>query len=332
MAYVITYQPKKVEKATNFYSLTNQKMKVLVATDKPFAKAAVDGIKSIVEKAGYELALLEKYTDKSELLAAVADVEAIIIRSDKITAEVIAAAPKLKIVVRAGAGYDNVDLAAASAAGVVVMNTPGQNSNAVAELAIGMMIFMARNQFTPGTGSEISGKTLGIHAYGNVGRIVGRYGKAMGMKVLAYDPFITDKSVFKCDDVWAVDSVEELYSKSDYISLHIPATEQTKKSINFDLLSKMPKGATLVNTARKEVIDEEGMAKLLTERSDIRYITDIAADSQAVLNEKFGTRVFATAKKMGAETAEANINAGLAAARQIVDFVENGVTKFQVNK
>lgn len=307
-------------------------MKVLVATDKPFAKAAVDGIKAIVDKAGYELVLLEKYTDKSQLLAAVSDVEAIIIRSDKITAEVIAAAPKLKIVVRAGAGFDNVDLAAATAAGVVVMNTPGQNSNAVAELAIGMMIFMARNQFTPGTGSEISGKTLGIHAYGNVGRIVARYGKALGMKVLAFDPFITDKSVFKCDDVWAVDSIEELYSKSDYLSLHIPATEQTKKSINYNLLTKMPKGATLVNTARKEVIDEEGLAQALADRTDLKYITDIAADTQAALSEKFGNRVFGTSKKMGAETAEANINAGLAAANQIVEFFESGVTKFQVNK
>ncbi|WP_226387019.1 NAD(P)-dependent oxidoreductase [Gallalistipes aquisgranensis] len=307
-------------------------MKVLVATEKPFAKSAVEGIRRIVEEVGYELALLEKYTDKSELLAAVADADALIIRSDKVTAEVVAAAPKLKIVVRAGAGYDNVDLAACTEKGIVVMNTPGQNSNAVAELAIGMMIFMARNQFTPGTGSEIHGKTVGIHAYGNVGRLVGRYGKAMGMNVLAYDPFVADKGVFAADGVTAVDSVEELYVKSDYVSLHIPATEQTKRSIGYDLLSKMPKGATLVNTARKEVIDEEGLARVLEERSDLKYITDIAADSQAALNEKFGKRVFATAKKMGAETGEANVNAGLAAARQIVDFIRNGNRKFQVNK
>ena len=295
-------------------------MKILVATEKPFAKKAVDGIRQIVEGAGYELALLEKYTDKSELLSAVADVDALIIRSDKVTAEVIEAARNLKIVVRAGAGYDNVDLA------------PGQNSNAVAELALAMMIFMARNGFTPGTGSEIQGKTLGIHAYGNVGRLVGRKGKAMGMNVIAYDPFITDSAVFEADGVKKVNSVEELYKNSDYLSLHIPATEQTKGSIGYDLLMSMPKGATLVNTARKEVIDEQGVMKALTEREDLKYITDIAAGIQSELNEKFGRRVFATAKKMGAETAEANINAGLAAANQIVDFFKNGNTRFQVNK
>ena len=298
-------------------------MKILVATEKPFAKKAVDGIRQIVEGAGYELALLEKYTDKSELLSAVADVDALIIRSDKVTAEVIEAARNLKIVVRAGAGYDNVDLAAATARGIVVMNTPGQNSNAVAELALAMMIFMARNGFTPGTGSEIQGKTLGIHAYGNV---------AMGMNVIAYDPFITDSAVFEADGVKKVNSVEELYKNSDYLSLHIPATEQTKGSIGYDLLMSMPKGATLVNTARKEVIDEQGVMKALTEREDLKYITDIAAGIQSELNEKFGRRVFATAKKMGAETAEANINAGLAAANQIVDFFKNCNTRFQVNK
>ena len=333
MALFVTYQPRQKSKSIKFYDLLNDMtMKVLVATEKPFAKKAVDGIRQIVEEAGYELALLEKYTDKSELLAAVADTDALIIRSDKVTAEVVAAAPKLKIVVRAGAGYDNVDLAACTEKGIVVMNTPGQNSNAVAELAIGMMIFMARNQFTPGTGSEIHGKTVGIHAYGNVGRLVGRYAKAMGMNVLAYDPFVADKGVFAADGVTVVDSVEELYSKSDYVSLHIPATEQTKRSIGYDLLMKMPKGATLVNTARKEVIDEEGLMRALEERADLKYITDIAADSQAVLNEKFGKRVFATAKKMGAETGEANVNAGLAAARQVVDFIQNGNRKFQVNK
>ena len=307
-------------------------MKVLVATEKPFAKKAVDGIRKIVGEAGYELALLEKYTDKADLLAAVADVDALIIRSDKVTGEVVAAAPNLKIIVRAGAGYDNVDLAACTARNIVVMNTPGQNSNAVAELAIGMMIFMARNQFTPGTGSEIHGKTLGIHAYGNVGHLVGKYGRAMGMTVYAYDPFITDPAVFGKDGVIAVNSVEELYSKCDFVSLHVPATDQTRKSINYKLLSLMPKGATLVNTARKEVIDENGLMEILTERPDLKYITDIAADIQPELNEKFGKRVFATAKKMGAETAEANINAGLAAATQIVEFFKNGITKFQVNK
>ncbi len=307
-------------------------MKILVATEKPFARKAVDGIREIVEQAGYELALLEKYTDKGQLLEAVADADGIIIRSDKITAEVIAAAKNLRIVVRAGAGYDNVDLAAATERGIVVMNTPGQNSNAVAELAVAMMIYMSRNCFTPGTGSEIQGKTLGIHAYGNVGKLVGRKGKALGMNVIAYDPFITDGAVFVADGVEQVASVEELYKRADFLSLHIPATPQTVGSIGYDLLMSMPKGATLVNTARKEVIDEAGLLQALTEREDLKYITDIAAGNQAELDEKFGKRVFATPKKMGAETAEANINAGLAAARQIVDFLKNGNRKFQVNK
>ena len=307
-------------------------MKVLIATEKPFAREAVEGIKAIFAEAGYETVLLEKYTDKAQLLEAVANVEGLIIRSDKVTAEVLAAAPKLRIVVRAGAGYDNVDLAAAKARGVVVMNTPGQNSNAVAELALGMMVYMARNQFTPGTGSELQGKRIGIHAYGNVGRLVGRKAKALGMEVAAYDPFISDSAVFEADGVHKVDSVEELYATSDYLSLHIPATEQTKRSIGYKLLMSMPKGATLVNTARKEVIDEEGLKAALTERPDLKYITDIAPDSKEELQKLFGKRFFATPKKMGAETAEANINAGLAAARQIVDYVENGNTRFQVNK
>ncbi|MCC8019990.1 MAG: 3-phosphoglycerate dehydrogenase [Rikenellaceae bacterium] len=307
-------------------------MKILIATEKPFAAEAVHGIAKIVKDAGHDMYLLEKYTDKAQLLKAVADMDALIIRSDKVTAEIIDAAPQLKIVVRAGAGYDNVDLAAASARGIVVMNTPGQNSNAVAELAIGMMIYMARNGFTPGTGSEIHGKTLGIHAYGNVGRLVGRYGKALGMEVYAYDPFITDSAVFEADGVTQVSSAEELYAKSRYVSLHIPATEQTKGSIGFDLLTSMPEGGTLVNTARKEVIDEAGLARALEERPDLRYATDIAAGNQPELNEKFGKRVFATAKKMGAETGEANINAGLAAANQIVEFFATGCTRFQVNK
>lgn len=307
-------------------------MKVLVATEKPFARKAVDGIRSIVEEAGHTLALLEKYADKAQLLEAVADAEALIVRSDKVTAEVIAAAPKLRIVVRAGAGYDNVDLAAATERGIVVMNTPGQNSNAVAELALAMMIFMARNRFTPGTGSELQGKTLGIHAYGNVGKLVGRKGKALGMNVIAFDPFITDQAVFAADGVEPVASVEELYRRSDFLSLHIPATAETKGSIGYDRLMSMPAGATLVNTARKEVIDEEGLARALTEREDLKYVTDIAAASQAELDEKFGKRVFATPKKMGAETGEANVNAGLAAARQIVEFFATGCTRFQVNK
>ena len=307
------------------------KMKILLATEKPFAAEAVEGIKKIAAGAGHDVVLLEKYTDKQQLLDAVADVEAVIIRSDKITAEVVAAAPKLKIVVRAGAGYDNVDLAACSAKGIVVMNTPGQNSNAVAELAIGMMIFMARGQFAPGTGTELKGKTLGIHAYGNVGRLVGLLGKGFGMNVIAFDPWVND-AVFDVDGVEKAASVADLYRRSNYLSLHIPATAETKGSIGYEILTSMPKGATLINTARKEVIDEAGLAKALEERADLKYATDIAADTQGQLNEKFGKRVFATAKKMGAETAEANINAGLAAAQQIVDFFATGNTKFQVNK
>ena len=307
-------------------------MKVLIATEKPFAKSAVEGIESILKEANYEVVRLEKYADKSELLAAVADVDALIIRSDKVTAEVIEAAKQLKIVVRAGAGFDNVDLAAATAHNVVVMNTPGQNSNAVAELALGMMVFMARNQFNPGTGSELQGKTLAIHAYGNVGRLVGLKGKALGMNVVAYDPFITDEAVFERDGVKKMNSVAELYAAADYLSLHIPATAETKGSIGYDLAMSMPKGATIVNTARKEVINEEGLMKAMEEREDLKYVTDIAPDAKDVYAEKFGKRYFGTPKKQGAETAEANVNAGLAAARQIVDYFVNGNVRFQVNK
>ena len=307
-------------------------MKVLIATEKPFAKSAVEGIESILKEANYEVVRLEKYTDKAELLAAVADVDALIIRSDKVTAEVLDAAKQLKIVVRAGAGFDNVDCAAAKAKNVVVMNTPGQNSNAVAELALGMMVYMARNQFNPGTGSELQGKTLAIHAYGNVGRLVGLKGKALGMNVIAYDPFITDEAVFERDGVKKMNSVAELYAAADYLSLHIPATAETKGSIGYDLAMSMPKGATLVNTARKEVINEEGLMKAMEEREDLKYITDVAPEAKDVYAEKFGKRYFGTPKKQGAETAEANVNAGLAAARQIVDYFVNGNTRFQVNK
>jgi D-3-phosphoglycerate dehydrogenase len=307
-------------------------MKVLIATEKPFAKTAVEGIEAILKEANYEVVRLEKYADKAELLAAVADVDALIIRSDKVTAEVIEAAKQLKIVVRAGAGFDNVDLAAATAHNVVVMNTPGQNSNAVAELALGMMVYMARNQFNPGTGSELQGKTLAIHAYGNVGRLVGLKGKALGMNVIAYDPFITDDAVFERDGVKKMNSIAELYAAADYLSLHIPATAETKGSIGYDLAMSMPKGASIVNTARKEVINEEGLAQAMTEREDLKYITDIAPDAKDAYAEKFGKRYFGTPKKQGAETAEANVNAGLAAARQIVDFFVNGNVRFQVNK
>lgn len=306
-------------------------MKVLVATQKPFAAVAVKGIREILENAGYEVVLLEKYASEAELIGACADADAMIIRSDKVTPEVIEAAGKLKIVVRAGAGYDNVDLDAASRKGVVVMNTPGQNSNAVAELAIAMMIFMARTQFTPATGSEVKGKRLGVQAYGNVGRLVGEKAKALGMEISALDPFLTDEQILAAG-AQPVHSLEELYSSSDYLSIHIPALPSTIKSIGYDLVSRMPKGAVLVNTARKEVIDEEGLMKALEERPDLKYVTDVMPDNYAAMQEKFGLRVFATPKKMGAQTAEANINAGLAAARQIVDFFTTGNRKFQVNK
>ena len=306
-------------------------MKILLATQKPFAAAAVAGIREIVEAAGHELTVFEKYAAQSDLVAAVADADAMIIRSDKVTAEVLDAAQALKIVVRAGAGFDNVDLAAATTHGVVVENTPGQNSNAVAELAIAMMIFMARNQFTPATGSEIQGKTLGIQAFGNVGRLVGRKAAALGMKVKAIDPFLPAEKIIEGGAEPAA-SLEDLYATSDYVSVHIPATPETIGSIGYGLITKMPKGATLVNTARKEVIDEAGLEKALEDRPDLKYVTDVAPDNLAALQEKFGLRVFATPKKMGAQSAEANVNAGLAAARQIVAFFADGCTRFQVNR
>ncbi len=306
-------------------------MKVLIATQKPFAAAAVKGICEILENAGHEVVLLEKYQDNSELLSAAADAEAMIVRSDKVTAEVLENAKKLKIVVRAGAGYDNIDLEAAKARGVVVENTPGQNSNAVAELAIAMMIYMCRNQFTPVTGCEISGKKIGIQAFGNVGRLVAKKAEALGMSVLATDPFIPEAKIAEAG-AKPVATVRELYAESDFVSIHIPATPDTVGSIGYELITSMPKGAVLVNTARKEVIDEAGLEKALEDRQDLKYVTDVAPDNIDRLSEKFGVRVFATPKKMGAQTAEANMNAGLAAARQIVAFFAEGCTKFQVNK
>ena len=306
-------------------------MKVLVATEKPFAPVAVKGIKDILDPVGYEMALLEKYTEKAQLLEAVADVDALIIRSDKIDGEVMDAAPNLKIIVRAGAGYDNVDLDAATARHIVVMNTPGQNANAVAELAICMMIFMARKQFTPGTGSEIQGKTLGIQAFGNVGRLVGAKAAALGMRVKAIDPFLSPAQI-SAGGAEPVADLKQLYSGCDYLSIHIPATPQTIGSIGYELISSMPEGAVLVNTARKEVIDEAGLERALEERPDLCYVTDVAPDNIARLKEKFGSRVFATPKKMGAQTLEANLNAGLAAARQICAFFKDGDTRFQLNR
>ena len=306
-------------------------MKVLVATEKPFAKVAIDGIKQVLDEAGYEMALLEKYTDKKELLDAVVDADAIIIRSDIVDAEVIEAAKQLKIVVRAGAGYDNVDLQAASAANVVVMNTPGQNANAVAELALGLMVYAVRNLFNGTSGTELMGKKLGIHAYGNVGRNVARVAKGFGMEIYAFDAYCP-KEVIENDGVKALDSVEELYETCQFISLHIPATAETKNSINYALLERMPKNAVLVNTARKEVINEVELIKLMEDRADFRYVTDIMPAANAEFAAQFPTRYFSTPKKMGAQTAEANINAGIAAAKQIVGFIRDGVNKFQVNK
>lgn len=306
-------------------------MKILVATVKPFAAAAVNGIKEIAGKNGHEVVLLEKYIDKSQLLEAVADADALIVRSDKVTAEVIAAAPKLKIVVRAGAGFDNIDLEACTERGIVAMNTPGQNSNAVAELALAMMIFMSRNQFTPGTGMEIKGKKLGIQAYGNVGRLVAEKAKGLGMDVMAFDPFVPAEKMLE-DGVTPAESLEAMYGQCNFISLHIPATPSTIGSINYGLISRMPKGGCLVNTARREVINEAELEKVLTDRPDIKYVTDVAAICQEELDVKFPKQVFATAKKMGAETAEANMNAGLAAASQICDYFNTGCTKFQLNR
>lgn len=304
--------------------------KVLIATVKPFSAQAVEEVQDVFKKAGYEVEVLSKYPEQADLVAAVADVDALIIRSDKVDREVLFAARNLKIVVRAGAGYDNVDLESATEKGVVVMNTPGQNSNAVAELALGMMVFLNRNGYTPAAGTELRGKKLGIHAYGAVGRIVGMIAKGFGMKVFAYDPFV-DPVVITNDGVVCEESAESLYSKCQYVSLHIPSNAETKGSIGHALLSQMPKGATLVNTARKEVIDEEGIKRVFSEREDFRYISDIAPECREELEEKYAPRVFFTPKKMGAQTAEANLNAGVAAAKQIVNFLEKGDITFKVN-
>jgi len=331
MEYWYRY-PKQDEKRTAvFYTTLVNPMKVLVATEKPFAKIAVDGIREVVEKAGYELALLEKYTDKQQLLDAVADADALIIRSDQVDSAVLDAAKQLKIVVRAGAGYDNIDLAAATAHGVVAMNTPGQNSNAVAELALGLMVYAVRNFYNGTSGTELKGKKLGIHAFGNVGRNVARIAKGFGMDIYAYDAFCPAEAMTEAG-VIPVASPEELYSTCDVVSLHIPATPETKNSINRALVGRMPKGALLVNTARKEVINEDELIQLMQERTDLKYVTDIMPVADAKFKTLFEGRYFATPKKMGAQTAEANINAGIAAANQIVDYLTTGNTRFQVNK
>lgn len=305
-------------------------MKVLIATEKPFAPVAVEGIKTEVEAAGYELALLEKYTEKSQLLDAVADADALIIRSDKVDAEVLDAAKQLKIVVRAGAGYDNVDLEVATAHGVVVMNTPGQNANAVAELVMGLLVFAVRNFYNGKAGTELMGKKLGILAFGNVGRNVARIAKGFGMEVYAYDAYCPAE-VIEVAGVKTVANQEQLFEVCDIVSLHIPATPETRQSINKALVGKMKKGGVLVNTARKEVIDETELISLMEERPDIKFVTDIMPDAD-ISFQKFEGRYFSTPKKMGAQTAEANINAGIAAAKQIVAFFKEGCTRFQVNK
>lgn len=305
--------------------------KILVATQKPFAPAAIGQMKEIAESKGYQIELFEKYAEQADFVNAVSGADAMIIRSDKATKEVLDAAKNLKVIVRAGAGYDNIDLEAATANNVVAMNTPGQNSNAVAELAFGMMVYLARNSYNGKPGTELRGKKLGIHAYGNVGKYVAEIAKGFGMAIFAYDPFV-DKGVIENDGVTPLNSVEELYSTCQYISLHIPANDKTKKSINYDLLNKMPDGAVLVNTARKEVIDEDGMLKLMDARDDFKYISDIAPDSAHVFQEKYDGRFFFTPKKMGAQTAEANINAGVAGINQIIDFFEKGDETFKVNK
>jgi D-3-phosphoglycerate dehydrogenase len=305
-------------------------IKVLLATEKPFASVAVKGIKKILEDAGFELVMLEKYTDHNDLIKAVQDVNALIIRSDNVNRQVIEAAKNLKVVVRAGAGYDNIDTVAATENKIVAMNTPGQNSNAVAELAIGMMIYYIRKGFSGSAGTELMGKTLGIHSYGNIGKHVARIAKGFGMKVYAYSPS-KPRKVIEDDGINYIGNLEELYSTCQFISVSIPANAKTIKSINYELLSKMTEGATLINTARKEVIDEDGLLKMFAERKDFGYLSDIAPDCKSKIEEEFAGRFFFTPKKMGAQTAEANINAGLAAATQIVNFILHGDDTFKVN-
>jgi D-3-phosphoglycerate dehydrogenase len=305
--------------------------KVLVATVKPFAQKAVEEISVICKEAGYTMVLLEKYAEQAEFVKKVKDVDALIVRSDKVTREVINNAQNLKVVVRAGSGYDNIDLEAATEKNIVAMNTPGQNSNAVAELAFGMMIYMARGQFNGKPGTELKGKKLGIHAFGNVGINVARIAKGFGMELFAFDPYI-DKKVMEEHGVRAIDSVEEMYKTCDYISLHLPSIPETQKFINNKLVSKMKKGATLINTARKEVVCEEDIIQVFQNRDDLKYASDIAPDTKIEMIERFGNRVYFTPKKMGAQTLEANVNAGIAAINQIINYFEKGDTTFQVNK
>ena len=306
-------------------------MKVLIATENPFEPVAVKGISEIIEAAGYEVALLEKYTEKSQLLEAVADVDAIIIRSDKIDGEVMNAAPQLKIVVRAGAGYDNVDLAAATVHNICVMNTPGQNANAVAELVVGLLIFTLRNQFNGTSGSEMKGKRLGLMAFGAIAKNLARIAQGLGMEISAYSPTNHPQKIREAG-FKAYEKLEDLFKENDIVSLHIPSTPETKGSIGYSLIAAMPKNGILVNSARQDIIDEEGLLKALTERTDLRYVTDLKLKNHDQTVELLGERYVFTPKKMGAQTKEANINAGLAAARQIVGYLKEGDNTFQVNK
>jgi len=306
-------------------------MKILIATEKPFVPLAIRQIREVTDAAGFKLALLENYKDKSELLNAVSDADALIVRSDKVTAEVLDAAKKLRIVVRAGSGYDNIDLAACTGHNVVAMNTPGQNSNGVAELAFELMLYQIRGGFSGKSGTELRGKTLGLHAFGNVGKYVADIARGFGMDIYAYDPFVSER-VMKNNGAKQIINVEELYRKCQYISIHMPNNERTKKSIGYNLLNKMPANAVLVNTARKEIIDEEGLLKVFAERSDISYLSDVEPDCKAVFEEKYQGRFIFTAKKMGAQTEESNINAAVAASRQIIDYFNTGKEKYRVNK
>ena len=305
-------------------------MKILVATEKPFAAVAVDGIRKEIEAAGHELVLLEKGT-KDDFIKAVADVEGLIVRSDIVDTTILDAAKNLKVIVRAGAGVDSIDLETAKQRGVCVMNTPGQNSNAVAELVFGMLVMLIRNNFNGKAGTELKGKTLGIHAYGQVGRNVARIAKGFGMEVSALDPFVTDEAMI-ADGIRPVHSVEELYSNNQYVSLHIPATAETKKSIGERLIDLLPENGVVINTARKEIIDEPSLVEALRKRTDVRYVADVKPDIADDIKAEFADRVFFTPKKMGAQTAEANINAGIAAAKQVVAFLKDGWNKYQVNK
>ncbi len=304
--------------------------KILIATIKPFAPAAISQMKALLDQAGYDMQILEKYPDKQALLDAVKSADALIVRSDKVDKEVLDQAPNLKIVVRAGAGYDNIDLEAATQNKVVVMNTPGQNANAVAELVLGMMVMMARNKYNGKPGTELKAKTLGIHAYGNVGKNVARIAKGFGMNVVAHDPYVSSEIVER-DGIKDYENVEDMYANAQYVSLHIPATKQTIKSINYDLLKQMPENAVLINTARKEIIDEDGLLQIMEERPDFKYISDIAPDKKDEFESRFADRIFFTPKKMGAQTAEANINAGVAAVKQIVNFFENNDLTYKLN-